>query len=163
MTSPNSRLWIIRWMYAVAVVHLVVGILLPWVSDASLFGAYHRSIEAAFWGANAPAAARAQQLWWISLFGPTVQGLSIWMLALVRIGERHRSVFAWGALILGVLVWAPQDMLISLRADCWAHVWLDFFAVLTMLPPLVWLWLHDRKHLQAIQGSKLNTTSMAVS
>ncbi len=144
--APTSkRQWVIRWMYATVIGHLAVGMALPWMMDAALFEPYHRSIEAAFWGALAPPAARAQQVWWISLFGPTVQSVAIWMGALVRIGEVQRSTFAWAALVFGIVVWAPQDMLVSLRAHCWAHVWVDSFALLALLPPLVWLWLHDRE------------------
>lgn len=144
MTREVTRTWLVRWMYGVGIAHLAVGLALPWIADAALFDAYHRGIESSFWGAQAGPAARAQQVWWISLFGPTVQGLSLWMLALTRIGDTHRSAFAWAALIAGVLLWAPQDILISLRADCWPHVWIDAFAVATMLPPLVWLWFLDR-------------------
>lgn len=161
MDTSAARRWTIYWMYAVAIVHLLVGAALPWIADAPMFDAYHRGIETAFWGGEAPTGARAQQVWWISLFGPTVQSMSIWMLALIYIGQRHRSVFAWGVLVAGVLVWAPQDMLISLRADCWTHVWIDCFAVATMLPPLLWLWMHDRKHQAAASTSTLNASSMA--
>jgi hypothetical protein len=35
--------------------------------------------------------------------------------------------------------------LISLQASCWAHVWLDLFAVVAMVPPLIYLMLVDRK------------------
>lgn len=144
MNMKITRVWLIRWMYATALVHLVVGLVLPWIGNLPVFDTYHRSIELAFWGTDAPAAARGQQVWWISLFGPTVQGLSLWMLALIYFGNRYQSRMAWGALIAGIVIWAPQDMLISLRADCWPHVWVDSFAVATMLPPLVWLWFIDR-------------------
>lgn len=40
-------------------------------------------------------------------------------------------------------VWAPQDILVSLRAACWPHVWADVAALAVMLPPLLWLWRHD--------------------
>lgn len=133
-------------MYAAIGVQLAVGIMLPWIGSAPIFDAYHRSIETAFWGQTAaPAAARAQQIWWIAFFGPTVQAASIWMAALTHIGDRMRSPAPWTWLIAGLLVWAPQDMLISLRADGWAHVWIDCLALATMLPPLAWLWLHDRR------------------
>jgi len=132
-------------MYAAAAVHLCVGIALPWIGDQAVFETYHRHTEFAFWGLDAPGAARAQQVWWIALFGPTIQGLSLWMGALVYFGDRYRSRFAWAMLILGLLVWAPQDILISLRAGNWMHVWADGFALTTMLPPLLWLNRHDRK------------------
>ncbi|MES2068825.1 MAG: cell division protein [Pseudomonadota bacterium] len=154
MDTEKLRPWLVRWMYGVVMAHLLVGMLLPWIAGLSLFDAYHRSVEGGFWPLGAPAAARAQQIWWISLFGPTVQSLSVWMGVLTRIADRQRSAFAWGWLMVGVLVWAPQDMLISLRAGAWIHVWIDCFAVLTMLPPLLLLWRHDRQRLVAPTASE---------
>lgn len=145
MHSPSLRQWAIRWMFATIVTHLVVGMLLPWFADAAVFRDYHRGIETAFWGAGVPPQAHAQQIWWISLFGPTVQSAALWMGALAYIGARQRSAFAWGALIAGMLLWAPQDMLVSLRADCLDNIWIDTFALVTMLPPLVYLFCVDRK------------------
>ena len=144
MQSSSLRLWAIRWMAAAIAAHLVVGMLLPWFADAAIFSGYHRGIETAFWGANVPPQAHAQQIWWISLFGPTVQSAALWMGALAWIGARHRSAFAWGALIAGMLLWAPQDMLVSLRAGCWDNIWIDTFALVTMLPPLAYLFWVDR-------------------
>ena len=144
MHSPFLRRWAIRWMYAAIATHLVVGMLLPWFADAAIFSGYHRGIETAFWDATVPAPAHAQQIWWISLFGPTVQSAALWMGALAWIGDRQRGAFAWGALIAGMLLWAPQDMMVSLRALCWDNIWIDTFALATMLPPLVYLYCVDR-------------------
>lgn len=141
----SARTWAVRLTYLAIGAHLIVGALLPIVANAAFLDGYHRAIEAAFWGADAPAAARAQQAWWIALFGPTVQAAALWMGALAWMGDRQRNSFAWGALIAGILLWAPQDILISLRADCWTHVWLDLFAVASMLPPLVYLFFADRQ------------------
>jgi hypothetical protein len=80
----------------------------------------------------------------MSLFGPTVQAAAVWMGALAWIGDRQRNSFAWGALIAGIVLWAPQDMFISLRANCWNNVWLDCVALAGMLPPLFYLFLIDR-------------------
>lgn len=144
MSAFEIRKWLLRWMYAVAAVHMIIGVALPWIGNLPLLETYHRHTELAFWGVRASDAARAQQVWWIALFGPTIQGLSLWMGALVYFGERYGSTLAWGVLILGLLVWAPQDISISLRADNWIHVWADCFALATMLPPLLWLYWHDR-------------------
>lgn len=152
LRRERIRRCLILWMYGVAVGHFMTGLLLPWIGDLSIFDAYHRAIEAGFWGGEAPSAARAQQVWWISLFGPTVQSLAIWMGALTRIGDRQRSASVWIWLIVGIVVWAPQDMTISLRAGAWIHVWIDSFAVVTMMPPLMWLWWHDRKHPAIAKG-----------
>ncbi|MDB5776855.1 MAG: cell division protein [Herbaspirillum sp.] len=133
------------WMYGVVIGHLIVGILLPWIGALPVLDVYHRIVEAGFWPDTAPLAARQQQIWWISLFGPTIQCMSLWMGVLVYIGDRQRSALVWTWLAIGVVVWGPQDMLISLRAGAWIHVWIDCFAMATMLPPLFWLWRHDRR------------------
>ncbi len=124
--------------------HLLIGAALPLFVNASIFDAYHDGIETFFWGADVPPQARAHQSWWISLFGPTVQAAALWMGALAYIGDRQRSAFAWGALIAGIVLWAPQDILISLQAGCWNNVWLDTVALAGMLPPLFYLFYIDR-------------------
>jgi hypothetical protein len=134
---------LVLWLYANALGHVMVGLALPWLADLPILAPYHHSIEAFFWPNGAPGAAHAQQLWWIGLFGPTLQNVGLWMAALVRVGDVHKSRFAWQALIAGLLLWAPQDMLYSLRAAAWIHVWVDTLALLTMLPPLFWLLWHD--------------------
>jgi hypothetical protein len=144
MNRASLRRWAVRLTYASIAAHLVVGALLPLIVNAALFDSYHRGIEAAFLGNDIPPAAHALQSWWIALFGPTVQAAALWMGALAWIGDRQRLRFAWGALIAGLLLWAPQDMALSLRAGVWAHVWLDTIALAGMLPPLAYLFFTDR-------------------
>lgn len=146
------RTWSIRWLYAVVVLHLLVGLLLPWVAAHPLLDGYHAGIEAAFYGPVVPAAARSHQLWWMALFGATVQAAAVWMGALVWLGARERLPFAWAALGAGLVLWAPQDMAVSLQAGCWAHVWLDTMALVAMLPPLIYLFVHDRRSVRARAG-----------
>ncbi|MES3020559.1 MAG: cell division protein [Pseudomonadota bacterium] len=145
MRANPTRKYVVWWVYATILGHLVVGALLPLVPGAVLFDAYHAGIEAAFWSGPPPEGARALQLWWISLFGPTVQAAAVWMGALAYLGARERSAFAWGALIAGIVLWAPQDIYISLQRGVWANVLIDSFALVIMLPPLVWLYMQDRQ------------------
>ncbi|WP_229258750.1 cell division protein [Duganella flavida] len=130
---------LVRWIYGVVAGHLMVGVLLPLCADMAITDAYRRSIEGFFFGGEVPQAGRALHSWWISLFGPTVQAAAIWMAGLAVIGDKQRNAFAWLMLILGLIVWAPQDMLISARAHCWINLWIDLAALATMLPPLLWL------------------------
>jgi hypothetical protein len=66
------------------------------------------------------------------------------MWVLVRVADRTGRSEIWGWLVIGLLVWAPQDMLISLQAAQWQHVRIDSFALASLLPPLLWLFRHDR-------------------
>jgi predicted DCC family thiol-disulfide oxidoreductase YuxK len=135
----------VTWMYGAAIAHLLVGIAVPWVAGAPWLDAYHRVIELHFWAGTAPDPARAQQIWWMSLMGATVQCASVWMLALVHLGNRLQKREVWGWLLAGLLIWAPQDMLFSLQAHVSGHVAIDAAALVAMVPPLVWLWRRDTK------------------
>ncbi|WP_423367629.1 thiol-disulfide oxidoreductase DCC family protein [Burkholderia sp. LMG 32019] len=139
----DARRIVVAWMYGAAIAHLLVGIAVPWVAGTPWLDAYHRVIELHFWAGTAPEPARAQQIWWMSLIGATVQCASVWMLALVHLGNRLRRREVWGWLLAGLLVWAPQDMLFSLQARVSGHVAIDAAALVAMVPPLVWLWRRD--------------------
>lgn len=149
------RPWVTTWMYGVAFVHFVVGLLLPWVVSLPIVEAYHVYVEQQFWGGNIPQEVRPLQQWWIALFGPTIAGMSVWMGTLVYFGARYRSRLAWVSLIIGTLIWAPQDIYISLQRDVWLHLYLDCFALASMLPPLIWLWWHDSQyHQRSVPSAK---------
>ncbi|KWH50858.1 thiol-disulfide oxidoreductase DCC family protein [Burkholderia cepacia] len=139
----DVRRIVVTWMYGAALAHLLVGIAVPWVAGTPWVDAYHRVIELHFWAGAVPDPARAQQVWWMSLIGATVQCASVWMLALVHLGNRLRRREVWGWLLAGLAIWAPQDMLFSLQARVSGHVAIDAAALVAMVPPLVWLWMRD--------------------
>jgi len=139
----DARRIVVTWMYGAAIAHLLVGIAVPWVAGTPWLDAYHRVIELHFWAGTAPEPARAQQIWWMSLIGATLQCASVWMLALVHLGNRLRRREVWGWLLAGLLIWAPQDMLFSLQAHVSGHVAIDAAALIVMVAPLVWLWRRD--------------------
>jgi hypothetical protein len=126
--------------------HLLAGLTLTWAGHSGLLDDYLNTIEQAFWGADiVPVTVRTQQVWWLALFGATLQSYALYMLALVHLGNRLKSAMPWGWLIVGILLWAPQDMLVSAQARVWSHLWFDSFALLVLLPPLFWLYRHDRR------------------
>jgi hypothetical protein len=141
----TTRRWLVRWLYAAALMHLLVGVIMTWAGNAALFNSYHLDIETSFWGAQVPAAARALQVWWFALFGATLQSYALFMWALIRLGDRHKSSTAWGWLIVAIVIWAPQDMLISWQAGIYSHLWADCFALAILLPALIWLYRHDAR------------------
>jgi len=146
-TSPSTlRKALVAWLYAAALMHLLAGITLSWAGHSGLLDGYLQNIEQTFWGtAVVPATASAQQVWWLALFGATLQSYALYMLALVHIGNRLKRAMPWAWVIAGILLWAPQDMLISAQARVWSHLWLDSLALLLLLPPLFWLYRHDRR------------------
>lgn len=138
------RSWLVGWLYLIAVGHFVVAIGLIWCADLPWFTNYHLSILQAF-GFSSHAAAMELQLWWIALFGATVQAFALFMLALVYLANRYRHPGVWLFLAGVILLWAPQDIFISIQKNVWTHAWVDLAAVIALVPPLVALWWLDRK------------------
>lgn len=141
------RAWLIRWIYLLTFGHFAAGVLLAWFSHLSFFDQYHQSILAQI--GDFSISSHQLQAWWLSLFGATLQNLAIFMGVLTYVGSKQRSAFVWAWMIVGLILWAPQDMLISLRIDLWLHVWVDSIVLLLMLPPLIILCCVDRKSISA--------------
>lgn len=143
MKLQTLRPWLIRWMYLITFGHFAGGILLAWFSSFNFFDQYHESILTRF--GDLSVHTHALQVWWLSLFGATLQNLAIFMGVLTYVGSKKNNAYVWAWMIVGLILWAPQDMLISLRIDLWLHVWVDSIVLLLMLPPLIILWWSDRK------------------
>ena len=149
LSPATLRRVCVGWLYVAAIAHLLGGMLLSWAGHTGLLDNYLTSVEHAFWTSDAPAAARAQQVWWVALFGATLQAYAFCMLALVHIGNTLKRPMPWGWLMAGLLLWAPQDIVISLSAGMWSHLLVDLLALLVLLPALLWLYRHDRQNLAA--------------
>lgn len=143
MGNVSIRKGLIIWLYLLVCAHFVAGVVLAWCSSLSLFDQYHQSILSQI--NDHSAAARQLQVWWVSLFGATLQNLAIIMGVLTYVANKQRNAFIWAWMIAGLLLWAPQDMVISLQIDLWIHVWVDLLALLLFVPPLFVLWRLDRK------------------
>lgn len=138
------RSWLVGWLYLIAFGHFVMAISITWCAGLPWFASYHQSILAAF---DLPLHAGAMefQLWWIALFGATLQAFALFMLALMYLANRYRYAGIWLLLASVILLWAPQDIFISIQKNVWAHVWVDLAAVAALVPPLCVLWWLDRK------------------
>lgn len=145
-SSRSRRVWV-AWLYAVALGHLAISLYLTWGGHTRPLADYLATVEHALHPATVPAQARDLQHWWLTLFGATLQSYAVFMLALVHLGNTLRARAAWLGLIAGLLLWAPQDMYFSFVSGVRINVWLDGAALLVLLPPLLWLYRHDRARL----------------
>jgi hypothetical protein len=135
------RPWLVRWIYAIAFAHFAAGIWLAWFSDSIFFDDYHQAILNQV--KDLSAGAHILQVWWLSLFGATLQNLAVFMAALTFVGNKFRCSAVWVWMMLGLILWAPQDILISLQLNLWLHMWVDLAVLIVMLPPLGILWWLD--------------------
>lgn len=150
MTLSKWRLWLVWWMYLVAFGHLMMGIAVAWFMHMPYFSDYNREVLSKFWqGSSVPNGALDLQIWWINLFGATLQNMAILMLLLIYVANRLRLPVVWAGMIAALLLWMPQDMWISARRELWLHLQADVIAMLIMLPPLFLLWFIDRRGARA--------------
>ena len=54
MAFQKIRSWLVWWMYVMSFVHFIGGLLLPWVANTALLGAYHQGVLQAFWQGQIP-------------------------------------------------------------------------------------------------------------
>ncbi len=141
--SHPARVWLVRWLYCVAVGHLLVAMVMSWFAESVLFTDYHQQVISRFGDAELSPLLTLQQ-WWIQLFGATLQAFAIFMLLLVYLGNRYADPLVWLALALTLLWWAPQDIYLSLQQTMWSHLWADLAALLAIVPAAIWLAIIDR-------------------
>jgi hypothetical protein len=128
------------WLLAIAWLHLAIGLAIPFIAHSGLFDPYSALLQQAFWpGQTVPPETLAFQRWIVSLFGPTLASVGVVMIFLVRAGIRSAETWPWNAILAALAVWAPGDIIISLMKDFWLHVWVDAFALLVIVPPVLWL------------------------
>lgn len=138
MSNPLVRTWLIRWLYLLTFGHFAGGVLLVWFFSLSFFDHYHQSILNQIGDCPSTSGVVVKFLWCNLTKSCNFYGV------LTYLGNKQRSALIWVWMIAGLILWAPQDMLISLQVNLWLHVWVDSI-VLLVLPPLILLWWHDRK------------------
>lgn len=153
MNTLKIRTYLINYLYLWVIIHLLVGLLLPWLKYFPILDSYHNSIEIAIFGRNIPEHARNLHLWWMGLFGATVQFASIYMGLLVYVGDKYKLNIIWKGMIIGLLVWAPQDMYISLQYKIYSHVVMDVLVLIMIVPVLIWLNIIDGNKRTGIKDS----------
>lgn len=118
---------------------------MTWMMDSAFFESYHQLVLGKFWPEGPPVMARELHLWWLKLFGATLQFAAIFMAILIYLGDRTGRAAVWLWMMIGLMIWGPQDIYVSLQRDLWMHLWIDLFVLSSMIPPLFLLWRCDRK------------------
>jgi hypothetical protein len=140
MWSTTWRKWVIRWLYGMGFLHLLGGLLVTW-GDAKWFAAYNTQVFAAL----DLAGSAELQIWWLSIFGATLQAFAILFIGLVHLGNKFKLQNVWLSLILAILVWAPQDIYFSAIKNVWINVWADLLALVSLLPALIFCYWCDAR------------------
>ncbi len=141
--SAVLRIWCIRWLYLVVLGHFLVGLLMTWCGDSILFEAYNSSVLKKFLLIDSQAA-ELLQVWWIAIFGATLQAFSILLMGLIYLGNHGKNHRVWLLIVAAIIIWAPQDIYFSWVHEIRMNLWVDIIAVMVLLPPLLFLISSDR-------------------
>ena len=108
----NNRMKIIKkFLQLIACLHIVGGIVLPFLVETSVFNVYLQHLEHAFNLENKGPGAEIRFL--VGLLGPTIASWGILFLFAINTGFSNPNPRAWWFIIIACTVWAPYDSWIS--------------------------------------------------
>lgn len=122
------------FLQLIAIAHIVVGILLPFLVNSALFATYNSMLYEALGFDTTSRHAEINFL--IGLFGPTIASWGILFLYVVATAFKHPEKKGWWTIFLCCLLWAPYDSLLSIQKGIYVNALINLVSSLTILIPL---------------------------
>src|SRR5687767_644399 len=93
------------FLQLIAIVHIVGGILLPFLVNTQLFSTYNTLVNQAL--GFAPTGKNAEINFLIGLFGPTIASWGVLFLYVVNYAFKDLDKRGWWAIFASCILWAP--------------------------------------------------------
>ncbi len=135
---------IYRWLLAVGLGHVLLGIVLAFAAHTSLTQGYFDYLYASVSSTSPSAEFEGLLQTMVGLFGPTVASWGLLFCALVVLYRQHGHRLIKPALFAALLLWCVLDSGISLYFGLSLHAYLNGAAALSLALPLLWLRTLDR-------------------
>lgn len=131
--------WLYRWLLAVGLGHVGLGIALAFAAHTSLAQGYFDYLYASV--SSQPPSSEYQGLLqtMVGLFGPTVASWGLLFCTLIVLYRRHGHSLIKPALFAALLLWCALDSGISAYFGLSLHVYLNLSAALSIALPLLLL------------------------
>ncbi|MEE9412182.1 MAG: hypothetical protein V3V22_03925 [Methylococcales bacterium] len=123
-----------RFLQLIAVLHIIGGLLLPWLVQTSLADDYVLSIMQNF-KVNDPGADRLVRFL-VGILGPTIASWGVLLLYVVNSFFHQPTITAWWTIIIAGLVWAPYDSWLSIQHGIYLNATFNgvvFFSIMIVL------------------------------
>ncbi|MCC5805751.1 MAG: hypothetical protein JJU00_05420 [Opitutales bacterium] len=135
MNQPTFLFWQ-RWLLAVSVLQIFVGLLIALAPDSVLFAAHTRALAATWFDGGLTDDATALRRFFFGIIGGTIAGYFLLQTLIVWIPFRRRERWAWHAVLWALLLWFTVDSTMSVRHGALFNVWMINIwpAVLTAVP-----------------------------
>ncbi|MGK0297608.1 MAG: hypothetical protein ACI9XC_001218 [Gammaproteobacteria bacterium] len=118
-----------------AILHIIVGLILPFLVDTWLFEYYNNKLLDTFHTNSTEALALAKFM--ISLLGPTIASWGVLFLFLVRYAYKCGSTKAWYVMLIAIIGWSFYDIFLSLIVGVYLNVVIDIVVLGLLLTPLL--------------------------
>lgn len=136
-----------HWLQLLALLHIIVGLSLPFLAGTFLFDYYHAQLLEAFHTKDE--AARQMGIFMVGILGPTIASWGLLFLFIVGYAYKERSYRAWLYMVIAVIGWSLADMGYSLLYGVMLNILIDLVVMSLLLIPL----LASRSHFRREQGS----------
>jgi len=133
-----------RWLQATALLHILIGLSLPFIVESPLFSVYrdhlHQAfmMEAATYGENT----HHQTAFLVGLFGPTIASWGVLFLYVVNSAFARPTPQAWWFMLVACLVWAPYDSVLSLLNGVYLNAIINAVVFPIIVVPLLMVKKH---------------------
>ena len=134
---PSFQFWQ-KWLFTVALLIVVFGILLALLNGTILFKEYNRQIDPVFWGSSdVPPHAKAFQQWICGVLGATVAGWGTLLAFVAHFGFSKKERWAWNGIAAGLLLWFAIDTPVSLFFKVYFNALFNTAVFVAVLLPLL--------------------------
>lgn len=122
-------------LQTLALLHIVAGLLLPWIVEWPPFAFYHRHLLGAF-ATEAPEAL-ALGKFMLGILGPAVASWGLLFLFTVNVSFATRSRNGWYIMVIAISGWILFDMYLSIRAGVYLNLLIDLVVLALLMTPLI--------------------------
>ncbi len=132
----NNRMKIIKkFLQLIAFLHVVGGILLPFLVETPVFNVYLQHLAHAFNFENKGAGVEIRFL--VGLLGPTIASWGILFLFAINTGFANPGPRAWWFIVIACIVWAPYDSWISLNHGVYLNAIFNCIVFVCIMIPML--------------------------
>ncbi len=132
----NNRMKTIKkFLQLIACLHIVGGILLPFLVEIPVFNIYLQHLVHAFKLENKTTGVEIRFL--VGLLGPTIASWGILFLFAINTGFSNPNPRAWWFIVIACVVWAPYDSWISLNYGVYLNAIFNCIVFVCIMIPML--------------------------
>ncbi len=124
-----------QFLSLLAILHIIVGLTLPFLVNTRLFNYYNEQMLGAFNTSSIESLELGKFM--LGILGPSIASWGVLFLFLVQHAYSTGSTSAWITMIVAIVGWSIYDMALSVYAGVYLNLLIDCFVMTLLLIPLL--------------------------